>query len=276
MNNNINNLRFVYFTNENNIPLIKLSLKYFFKYNTLDNIKISVISNNYKNYDDLPFKDKVEYLKGNVEFSHDGGHFSKSLKNTLPNIKEDYIFFFCDDYFFISETKFDDLDKLMSFIIEEDVDYFGFDDISGNEIYSFKPYEKDNFPFSKESLYHRDNNYKYLYSVQPSIWKKSSLLELANNFEFSLHGLDETLPHIKQNNMLKCFSNNLSSHFSFKDLTDYFIIAYLEIIRHGVLFHPANNSSLNSNYLSVKFIDKLVYEEDLRNKSEYKKIMFYL
>jgi hypothetical protein len=44
----ISNLRFVYFTNETNIPLMELTLKNFFKYNTLKNVKVSVISNFYK------------------------------------------------------------------------------------------------------------------------------------------------------------------------------------------------------------------------------------
>jgi hypothetical protein len=64
MNFNIDNLRFVYFTNENNIPLLKLTLSNFFKYNNLENIKVSVISNNYID-DILPYSDVVQYLNGN-------------------------------------------------------------------------------------------------------------------------------------------------------------------------------------------------------------------
>jgi len=272
----IDNLRFIFFTNEYNIHLIELTLKYFFKYNNLENIKVSVISNNYKNYDNLPFKDKVEYLSGNINFKSNGGHFSESLKNVLPDIKEDYIFFFCDDYFFISNTKFDDLNKLMTFIVDENVDYFGFDDISGSEIYGFKPYEKDNFPFGKENLYYRDNNYRHLYSVQPTIWKKDSLLELANKFEFSLHELDETLPNIQYNNTFKCFSNNLSSHSNYIELSDYFIIKYIEVVRHGAFYHSDNGFHLDQNYPVVKFINQLIQEEKLQNKPEYKKIMHNL
>ena len=41
MNFNIDNLRFVYFTNENNIPLLKLTLSNFFKHNNLEDTYIS-------------------------------------------------------------------------------------------------------------------------------------------------------------------------------------------------------------------------------------------
>ena len=131
MNFNINNLRFVYFTNENNIPLLKLTLSNFFKYNNLENIKVSVISNNYTD-DILPYSDVVQYLNGNTPFNGQGNHFSNSLKNTLSKIKEEYIFLLLDDYHFIDDTKFSDLQKLMEFIVAEDVDYFGFDDVAAN------------------------------------------------------------------------------------------------------------------------------------------------
>lgn len=270
----LDNLRFVYFTNENNIPLLELTLKYFFKYNTLENIKVSVISNGYKN-NKLPYNDKVSYLNGNSSFESNGEHFSNSLKNTLPQIKEDYIFLFMDDYFFLNNTKFDDLQKLMTFISEEDVDYFGFDDVAGVEIYDWRPYEKENYPFGKESLYYRDNNYRYLYSVQPAIWKRKSLLELSNVWKFSVHGLDETLSEIKEKNTLKCFGNNIRSHFTYNDLTDYFIIAYLEVMRHGVLNHYKNGFH-GIDYPLFKFIDQLIIEEDLKNKPEYHKILHNL
>ena len=270
----LDNLRFVFFTNENNVHLLKLTLKYFFKHTRLENIKVSVISNNYKKNQKLPFKNKVEYLNGNVLFSETGHHFGQSLKNTLPNIKEDYIFLFCDDYFFIDNTKINDLEKLMGFIVKENVDYFGFDDIARQEIYSWKRYEGNNFPFSNKNLYYRDNDYRYLYSVQPSIWKKESLLEIVNKFDISLHNLDETLPIIKQNNTFKCFSTNFSSHFSYDELKDYFIIAYLEVVRHGVFQHTGNNSSLSPDYPCVKFISKLIKEEKLKSRKEFEKLLF--
>ena len=277
MNYNIDNLRFVFFTNECNIHLIKLTLKYFFKYNNLDNIKISVISNNYNNVDDLPFKDKVEYLSGNVKFGHNGQHFSESLKCALPNIKEDYIFFFCVDYFFVSNTRFDDLEKLMSIIVNENIDYFGFSFLSNELGCEWKPFVPRNSSFPDDYFYYIDNKYRYLYSVQPTIWKKNSLLELANTYNFSLHELDETLSVMKTQNTFKCVAkNNKLPNYVNTLLTlpeNYFIISYCEIVRHGVFYHPLNGFHLDSNWVNVKFIDKLVQEENLTNNIAFKKLL---
>lgn len=271
MNVDISNIRFVYFTNETNIPLLKLTLPNFFKYNNLENIKVSVISNNYAD-DILPYSNAVQYLNGSTPFHTNGKHFSNSLKNTLSKIQEEYIFLLLDDFFFINDTKFNDLQKLMEFIVAENVDYFGFDDVAGTEIYDWSPYEKENYPFGKGSLYYRDSNYRYLHSLQPTIWKRKSLMALCDRWEFSVHELDETLPQIKQENKLKCFGNNQLSHFTYTSPGDYFVIAYVEIIRHGVLQHYKNGFA-GTDYPVFSFIDQLINEHDLLNKSEYQKIL---
>ena len=271
----IDNLRFVFFTHQHNIHLVELALMCFFEFNALENIKISVISNNYSDYSTLPFPDKVEYLSGNVEFCSSGTHFSETLKRTLLHIKEDYIFTFCDDYFFIANTKFDDLNKLMNLIVKEDIDYFGFDDVAGQEVYTWTPFNSVHSPFPDDCFYYRDNNYRYLFSVQPAIWKKDSLYKLVNKYNFSLHQLDETLTVIKTQNEYKCLAkNNVLLTFSLHSLPEnYFIIAYCEIVRHGVLWHPTNGFHLDSNWLCVKLIDKLVKEENLTNNIAFKKLL---
>lgn len=279
MTYDIDNLRFVFFTNENNTHLIELTLKYFFEYNNLENIKISVISNNYKDRSTLPFQDRVEYLSGDVGFCSGGGHFSESLKHTLSNIKEDYIFFFCDDYFFVSNTNFNDLKKVMNIVVNEDIDYFSFAETGCQEVVcewkSFKPLSS---PFPDDYFYFIDNDYRYLHSVQPAIWKKGSLIELVSKYNFSLHQLDETLPVIKEQNKLKCIakSHKIATHVStFCSLPEtHFCISYCEIVRHGGFWHPKNNPSLSPDWLAVKLIDKLIQDENLLNNVAFTSLLY--
>ncbi len=279
----IDNLRFVFFTHENNFHLLELTLKYFFKHNNIKGIKVSVISNKIPNIN-LPFSDQVEYLDGNEEFNPYGAHFSKSLKNTLSLVKEDYIFLFCDDYFFIRDTKWDDLEKLLNLIQDENIDYFGFDDIAGEEVYTWPQFSSSHSPFPSNYFYIRDNNYRYLHSVQPTIWNKNSLINLVNKFDFSLHGLDETLPLIKNNNNLKCLAkdNNLKCCLSITnfllegselDDLDYFVIAYCEIVRHGVFYHPLNGFGIDRKLLVCQLIDAIISDENLLNNNKFKKLI---
>ena len=113
------------YTNENNIPIIELFLKKFFHYNPHYNGKIYVVSNNYLE-SDLPYSDKITYLYGNVLFNKYGSHFSQTMKNILPYIDEENIFFFCDDYFLLNPIDINKLNKLCDFISNEKIDLFSF------------------------------------------------------------------------------------------------------------------------------------------------------
>ena len=84
----------VVYTNETNLPILELFLKYFFKHNSSFPYRIYVVSNNFTK-PNLPYHDKVIYLSGNVEWHSQGGHFSQTLSNVLHQIEEDYIFYFC-------------------------------------------------------------------------------------------------------------------------------------------------------------------------------------
>jgi len=126
----MDDIRFLFFTNENGVPLGELALKHFFKHNKKEGLNVSLVSNKFKDTNSQ-FEDKVSYLSGNVDFKNNGGHFAETLLNVLPQIKEEYIFFFCDDYFFIAETKYDDLTEVINMLKTDNIDYFCPDDLCG-------------------------------------------------------------------------------------------------------------------------------------------------
>lgn len=273
----INDLRFVFWTNESNLHLMQITLDQFFKYNRLNNIKVSVMMNDFDDNTHLPHSNKVQYLKAGVPFDSVGKHFGKSLIEILPKIKEEYIFYFCDDYMFIKDTKWEDLKTLMNFIRNNNVDYFGFDEINPHHlIHDFEPYSGTQPELFQQQLQTRKNSYRYLFSVQPCIWKRDSLLNLVKKYpNINLHDLDETLEVIRNDNELKTFGINLESHFTYdeREEFEYFIIAYIEIVRHGVFHYPDNGYMLNSNSNIVKFIDEIISKYNLHNRPEFKKLI---
>lgn len=273
----IDNLKFVFWTNESNIHLMEITLDQFFKHNTRNDIKVSVMMNDFSENLKLPHEHKVEYLKAGVPFDSVGKHYGRSLLEILPKIKEDYIFYFCDDYMFIGDTKWDDLKTLMEFIKNNNVDYFGFDEINPHHLlHDFEPYGEAQPSIFNNQLQFRKNSYRYLFSVQPCIWKRKSLLELASKYpDISLHDLDETLEIIRNDNNLNALGVNLDSHFSYEetDVFDYFIISYIEIVRHGVFHHPDNGQPTNKNTKVVKFINDIIEKYNLHNKPQFQKLM---
>jgi hypothetical protein len=277
----LDNLRFLFFTNENAVTLGELAVKHFIKHNKKEGLNVSLVSNKFKD-NNFQFKDKISYLSGDIEFQSNGGHFAQTLLKVLPQVEEEYIFFFCDDYFFIAETKYDDLGEVINMLKNDNIDYFCPDDLCNASSWWSNSLEKytPNFDTKfKDNLYKRNNNHQYLFSVQPCIWKKESLLNLLKTYDnISLHDLDNTLPIIKENNKLKCVSSNLKScfnHITFnKD--DYFLIAYYELIRHGCFHIPENGYSINPEDEQVVFMKKLIDEEGLLYNPELKgKLFFY-
>lgn len=278
----MDNLRFLINTHENNVSLAELSLKYFFKHNKRDDLKITLVSNKF-NTDDLKYKDRVTYYSSDINLHCQGYHFKDSMISVLSKIEEEYVFFLLDDYFFINEIKYNDLSDALNLMKCENIDYFGFDDIGG--ILKLSDFEKLNTQCEsniKDELYIRHKDYQYLFSVQPCIWKKTSLLELLKKHEnISLHDLDETKPYIKENGLsLKgtisssksCFDYDFECSLENKP-TDYYIIAYTEIVRHGCFNIPENGKPVSPNDYSVRFTYKLIKDEVLDYNPNFKHLM---
>jgi hypothetical protein len=273
----LDDIRFIFYTNESNFGLGELCVKHFLMHNKREDLKVSLISNNFP-HNNFQFEDRVTYLNANVERKSDGSHFAQTMLSVLPEIKEKYVFYFCDDYFFVKETKYDDLREVLNMMDCDNIDYFGLDDIG-----EFKPIrEYDKYITTcdnkyKEHFYLRERDYRYLFSVQPCIWNTNSLHELLKvHNNISLHDLDETLDVIKTGNTYKALCNDLPSSVNFLDVetTDYFLIAFHELVRHGVFWIPENGQSLNPLTPSVQFTYKLIEDEDLMNRPDFKNIIF--
>jgi hypothetical protein len=274
----LDNIRFFFYTNESGFALGELCVKQFFKHNKREDLKVSLVSNKIPDVE-LQFPNKVKYLNGNTNYKENGYHFAQTMLNVLSEINEKYIFFFCDDYFHIKETKYDDLEKVLQMMDCDDVDFYGLDDIGADHVVTnYKKYESECNIDYRDNLYVRDNTYRHLFSVQACIWKKEALLNLLQEYNnISLHNLDDTLLSIRENNKLKSICNNLYSCFNYIDIekNNYYLVAYYEITRHGVFLIPENGQSLLKQTPSVQFIYNLIKEEGLYYKPEFKKPIFF-
>jgi hypothetical protein len=269
------NIRFIYYTNEKNVELCELALKHFFKHNKNENLKVTVLSNKF-NSDDFKYKDKVEYLSSNIDFFAPN-RFVETMKFGLNRIKEDYVFLFLDDYFFLDEIKYDDLSRVLNLMNCDGVDYFGFDLIpfGSPEFKLFKKFTSKCENKFDEVLLERPFEFQYLYSVQPCVWKKNSLIKLFERCEnISLHDLDNTIELIKKETEdFFGLGNTLYSTFdyddAFKHKENYFIISYTEIVRSGVFNIPENGMPIGPLQPMVQFIYKLIEEENLNNNLNF-------
>jgi hypothetical protein len=257
------------YTNETNLPILELFLKYFFKYNPTFGYPIYIVSNRFTNTT-LPHQDKVTYLDGNVEWNSQGRHFSQTINNVLFQIEEEYIFYFCEDYMLTEPIDIIALNNLLQLMQDENIDMFSFASMYANT-YNWHLFNIDynKYNFNSNTIYHTDVEYKHAYSVQPCIWKKTSLQQLlSDNPNASLHDMDNSILEKKDKYKLAC------THFKIYDLCcppDYFVIGYKEIVRHGVFLMKLNGHAFDDNNHGEVFVKKIIKENNLHNKPQYDK-----
>jgi hypothetical protein len=263
-------ISFVVFTNENYFDLLYLTLPY-----TIENTKhlnktINVVSNKIPQHEKF---DGVNYIDSNVNFSGDGSHFRDSLLFALNQIPEDYILFLCDDYLIKSPINKNRFDNIINILDKINGDYLALGTQKHIENFVVN-WEKPNITLSEYGFpdgcfYKFDVTARHMYSVQPCVWKKSSLIELlTHNPSLTLHQLDNTniLNKKGENRQLSEFFNfsfyenkenffdygfnnfcyhypPITYHVDEKPLsTDFLLIDYIEIVRHGKFLEANVNS----------------------------------
>jgi hypothetical protein len=259
----------VVYTNETNVPILDLFLKYFFKHNPNINIPIYAVANRFTK-SDLPYSNKVTYLSADVEWSSTGAHFSKTLSNVLPQIKEDYIFYFCEDYIMTDPINVGALNALVKLIKDENIDMFSFASTYASRFkWTVMDVDYVDYGFNPNIFYYTDIDYKHAFSVQPCIWKKESLYQLTlDNPNMSLHDMDNSILKGKDRYNLAC------TDFKIYDGAydpEYFIIGYKEIIRHGVFLMALNgHDHMKGDHTDV-FVTNLIKENNLLDNPDYNK-----
>lgn len=281
-------IHFLINTNENHIPIVSLCLKYFDKHIGLDKIKLTVMSNKFLT-DDLPYKDKVNYISGDVDYCGVGYHYVPTITKALQSIEEEYIFMFCEDYMLTSDIDINALNNMINLFDGEGIDLLSFSTFAIKAAgLTFKTFENSvNYGFKEDDLLWIDEKHLHVYSVQPCIWRKSSLLELIKyNQNMTIHHLDTS--HIcDKKGWYREFDasrgicgysdwRNPEDEYKFKKLcTNYyvfdfswqpqfFILSYIEILRHGRFM-----LKLGDDNWVQKIIHTIIKENELRNNKEF-------
>jgi hypothetical protein len=272
-------ISFVVFTNENYFDLLYLTLPY-----TIENTKhlnktINVVSNKIPEHEIF---NGVNYIDSNVKFSSDGSHFRDSLLYALNQIPEDYILFLCDDYLIKSPINKDRFDNIVNILEKINGDYLALGTQKHIENFVIN-WDKPNinlseYGFPDGCFYNFDVTARHMYSVQPCVWKKSSLIDLlTHNPSLTLHQLDNTdisnkkgekrkleeffnfSFYEKKENFFDYGFNNfcyhhppITYHVDEKPLsTDFLLIDYIEIVRHGKFLDAnVNSKDILSNILN--------------------------
>ena len=273
-------LEIIVFTNENHMDILNITLPRFIEYLNPINRKINVVTNKLVNNTNINFDD-VNVIETNVNFDSQGGHFRESMLLTLNSISSDYILFFCDDYMINSIVKVDVFENVMNIIKNYDCDFLSFVSLAycRHDLlkWSIINPNLNEYGINDGVLYEINDDYRHLYSVQPCIWKRTSLIELLeHNDTLTLHMLDNTMIKNKKglsrplNYETYYYESNDTTKldYGFKNYTidlpplnyniddrvigsDYFVFDYGEIMRHGhIINFETNTVRILNEYLN--------------------------
>jgi len=261
----MSDLATVVYTNKNNLPIVKLFLQQFMKHTSTrfhEQSKLYVVLNEIPdNVVDLG--STVEIINANVPFEGNGGHFSKTVEYALHHITEPYIFWFCDDYLLTDDIDEQRLDLLLTILKREPIDMFTFASIVQHSGYKSTTFNE----FDGETFYHVDDDYLHKFSVQPCIWKRTSLLDVVQNNTITLHDLDCSRIMNKEKYNVVCTPYRI--YDVCPTCPQKFIIQYIEIIRHGVFQLEENGQAYLPPY--QEFLTNFILDNELHINESYRK-----
>jgi len=268
-------------TCETHLDIAKLTIEEFIKNSTDLEIKKYITSNSFnetKNFDGLD----VELLDSKIPFSHGGLHFGETVLSALKKINSEYILFFLDDMCLINKIKKNNLKKILNVMTDKSIDYYSI--VSWDFDWEILDINYEEYDLENNSLLSYDDKFRYMYSVHPCIWKRTSLITiLENNRGISGNLLDNTNIKNLKGEIRKEIDGNYwetnedfwdygftnicskrnkyTSNFAFDDhngYDDYFIMLYSEILRFGKF-------NFNTHHNNKKFLDSFLKDKKIDN-----------
>jgi hypothetical protein len=283
-----NTISTVFFTNEKSFDITNLSIPFYLSnFEDLD-INVYVISN--KIPENSIKYDGVTYYDAGINFDGQGYHFAPLLSNFLKTINSEYVFLLCDDYIFLSPVKLKEFNGLINLCDDLQIDLVSFNSLRYNKglmsDWVSPNINYDDYFIPKDCLVETNSNFKHLFSLQPCIWRRASLLELLEyNPTLSVHELDTSNvknkehkyrpikglegfdnqrydeSEVKLDYNFKCFSfylDPISFNIDEKPLNSgYIIIDYIEVMRHGKFNDADTNSKLLLNEIIKTLPDNI-------------------
>jgi hypothetical protein len=277
----MNNLSILFYTSENHVPISKLSIEEFNKFTKNIDIKKYLVTNNIN--DELDFLD-FKVINTLTPYCDGGTHFSEVMIKGLKEVETDYVLFMLDDYTLFTEIKQENLKSLVLIMEDKKIDHISLMSYNFENwgIYDIN-YSKYNLP--QNVLLNLNTSYRYMLSVQPSIWNRNSLIKLfESNPKLSLkhfdtsyvknmkgeyrHNMDGDFYETKNDywdyefKHLCLNKSHITSNYAFDERKvdgDYFLFLYSEIIRFGKF-------NFNTHHNNRFFLEKFLNEKNITSQ----------
>lgn len=276
------NVSVLIYTSQDYLPIADLSVNEFNKFSEGINIKKYLTSNSFENEHNLKFE-SFELLDCKIPVSIDSRQFPKVMLNALKHIESKYVLFMLEDMFLATSLNEKHLDTLIDIMDENEINHISL----MSYFHDWKKLEIDYSKYGLENDFMLEipDSYLYMFSLQPSIWKRDSLIEIFEyNQNVSIHEYDVSHIRNKKGEIRYgdnghgyintpdgfwdygfkhcCFNRRFeTASYCFDDRPldgDYFLFLYSGAIRFGRFdFNTHNNTKTYiTKFLEEKNIDK--------------------
>jgi hypothetical protein len=178
----------LFYTNQTYAPIANLSIDEFNRFSKDLEIKKILVSNKFPDNDNLPYEEFTKIDAG-VEFRSDTRHFAKTVLKGLEKVDTKYVLFLLDDTLIMNNIKRNSLDSVLNFMDGENIDHLSLMSYGHDWKIIETDYSKYRLP--NDYMFEMPNSYMFMFSLQPSIWKTSSFIEiLEHNLEISIKEFD--------------------------------------------------------------------------------------
>lgn len=274
-----------FYTNETYTPIANLAIDEFNKFSKNLEIQKVLVSNSFYQEDKLPYENFLKVNAG-IELRSDTRHFAKVLLKGLESVRTKYVLFMLDDTFIMNEIKKESLDNILNFMDGEKIDHLSLMSYGHDWKIMNVDYEKYGLP--NNYIFEMEDSYIYMFSLQPSIWKTDSLIELLkHNLDISIKEYDTSVIKNKKGqirgdadgngyiNTSKDFWDYGFKHCCFKryfentpypfddrdEEGDYFLFLWSETIYGGKF-------SVHRHQNCKKYITKFMVEKNITSEHE--------
>jgi hypothetical protein len=279
-------LSLIIYSSQDYLPLAKTCAEIFNEKPEDLNIPKFIVSNKIPNTNvvsNLGF----ELIDTNIELKSDKSQFQEVLLKSLETINTKYIMLFLEDYWLVNKFKTNNLEKVMNLVEDNNIDYLSLMSYGYGDWETY-PADYSKYDLPDNTILKFDERHLHMYSVQPCIWKKSSLIELLNhNPKLTMVDMDTTRVRNKKGQRREgedsyglwttpndfwdygfqhcCFDRRSdTAFFTFDEhdgVSDYLIFQYSEIGRGGKFnFNAGSNNRI--------FLQRVLPERNITPENE--------
>lgn len=268
-----NNMQSIIYTNDKGLPLAEIAYTEFKKYAPSDS-KIQIVTNQIPDSRLLLFP-KSTY-SANVENKR-GYQFAEVMLKYLNSIDSEYILFLLDDYITYRKFSRHDFNRILNLMSWGNVDYFSFDRKQEQTTRSFETYPNPYFDPEYINVISPDHYHRF--SVQPCIWRRSSLINLLEKYpDIDVHMLETDSTIVKEDLLTLGFNWHVFDPKipSTEGFEHNFVFSIVEIVRHGCFIAPENGQPRASTDFICQTVYELIEKYKLKEKPEFQQFLYKL